>query len=211
MTTYTDHGLICLDGDDYGAVALAMQEDAIRLDETLTEINTSINGYRNRTWWNAVNTSSITINNASGFEMPEGFIGEDSPNSGSWSITANGTAATSAFKILPTGWYHMGATVNWTVATPNNNTRRTLLLWNTLFVNGQGSDTVTYDRLYLRNTGEQSTGGGSMHVSGFFHSDGVTPQYIVSGLSHLNTSSDLVVAAGNWRTWFTFMGSGLVI
>lgn len=207
MTTYTDHGLVCLDGDDYAAIALAMRTDALAVDAALVDIDTDLSNYRNRIWWNAVNTSSISVSSSGGGVYAEGIVGESTPGSGSATITANGVSPILGAQILPTGWYLMGTTANWTVATPNNNTTRTLMVYDSKFSGGLTVD----DRVYLRVTGEQSTGGGSADVSGFFYSDGVLQTQVLGVLSHANTSSNIVVAAGNWRTWFMYMGSGLVI
>jgi hypothetical protein len=205
-----DHGLTCLDGNDYSAVALWMQESAETIDDTLAETNAALSNYRNRPWFEAVNISTITVSNGSGFTLPEGKSGEVATSSGSWATTSNNlNIGTSAPKI-PAGLYYAGSSVTWTVATPNNNTIRTLELFGVQTINGTVSISTTYDQIFQNQIYEASVGINSLNVSGFINSDG-TMGNIVAAFWHLNTSSDLVVAAGNWRFWVMYMGSGLVV
>lgn len=204
------HGLSCLRGDDYAAIPLWMQDAADSIDSSLSEGRQLLDSYRNRPWYETVNNSSIPVNNLSGYLLPEGAVGEVAPRSGPWTTFSNGLIDNTSNGSLPAGLYLAGSSVTWTVATPNNNTLRTLEVFGLNRINGNVSINVTYDILFQNQTLEASNGLNSLNVTGYIMSDGTLAQ-IVAAFYHSNTSSDLVVAAGNWRLWLMYMGSGLVI
>jgi hypothetical protein len=211
-TPVGNHGLTCLDGSDPAAIALWMQENAQTIDSNLATDQTNFTDYLNRPWYVAVNTSAITVNNLSGFVLPEGQVGEVAPSSGSWNTTSNDVPNPSLNTRIPAGFWLMGSTVNWTVATPNNGTARTLGVFDVKQpASGSASIVTNYDVLFQSVDRESSTGGGTMSVTGFFSSTGSDTRQVVAEFFHSNTSSDLVIPIGGWRLWYVRMGSGLVI
>ncbi len=208
------HGLTCIDEADYGAIALWVQCTAESIDDQLTIDQGDLNAFRNRQWFSMANTSSISVNNASGFVLPEGKVGEVTPStyiSGSWSYSFNNIPDfTDPSSVLPAGVFMMGSSIRWTVATPNNNTIRNLEVFTTTRTGPIPSIETNFDILFQQTDWEASTGGGSLNTVGFFRSDGVTTYRAYAAFYHENTSSDLVVPVGGWRFWWVYMGSGLV-
>lgn len=102
------------------------------------------------------------------------------------------------------------------MATPNNNTIRTLLLYQVVRQDGIASISPPGPGgpVYMTSDYERSAAGndGSLTVAGMFQ---VTDNPIMSRFgaffSHANTGSVLVVPIGAWRMWFLRLGSGLVV
>lgn len=214
-----EHGLTCLDGEDYSAIALSMQANANAIEAALDGIETNLDSYLSRWYWSAVNTSAVTVTSGSGTVLPDGSAGVTFLNDvGTMTVVANGFDATrfpAANFVFPTGLYLMGSSIKWTVATPNNNTPRDLMLWRQESVNGVNS-TATAADIYDSIEYEQSAPGndGSLSVEGFglvANTPGTYTRMINAGFWHLNTSSTLVIPIGGWRLWYMRMGSGLVI
>ena len=214
-----DHGLTCLDGDDYAAIALSMQCNAEAIDEALTSIDAPLDDYLGRWWWSATNGSAINVANNSGTLGPEDLVGADlSTDGGSLVIQANGFPATSFFPTSfdwPNGIYMMGSTIKYTVATPTNNTIRTLLLYQAVRINGVTSINPPGPGgpVYMSSEYERGAAGndGSITVAGMFQvADDPAMSRFGAFFSHANTGSVIVVPVGAWRMWYLRLGSGLV-
>jgi len=207
------HGLTCLDGNDYAAVALWMQATANATNEALTGINASIGTFLDRPYLQITNSSALNVDSASGTVGPEGFIGavQQPPNG---VMTANDLDTTMGplFR-LPAGIYLLQSTIAYTVATPNNNTSRTLMVAGLGVDNGITDLASTYRNLYMYRVLEGGGAGnpGAISVQGPLVSDGTTTRKFFAFFSHANTSSVIAVAAGAWRSSIMYLGSGLVV
>jgi len=216
MTNVGTHGQTCLSADDPAAVALSLQCNAEAIDAALSGINTALNDYLGRWWWSATNVGAVTVTNAAGTVLPDGYTGADLlTDGGSLAVQANGFAATASFPVSfvwPPGIYLAGSTVKYTVATPNNNTQRTLLLYAVDRIDGIANIATTADEVYKATEYEHSAAGGdgSIEVTGLVKVEANMVR-IGAGFAHANTSSTIVIPIGAWRLWYIYLGSGLVI
>lgn len=216
MTTVGIHGLTCLDENDYAAVALSMQCNADAIDAALTGIDASLDAYIGRWWWSATNISALNVSFNSGTVLPEGLVGADLfTDGGALLVQANGFAATSSFPSTfdwPDGIYLVGSSIKWTVATPNNDTPRTLMVAQVNRLNGAATFSSSSTVVYMSTEYEHSAAGndGSVTVGGMFQV-GPTMSRFAACFSHGNSGSVLVIPAGAWRLWFIRLGSGLVV
>jgi hypothetical protein len=215
MTVVGTHGLTCLDSDDPAAVALSMQANAEAIDDALTGIDASIDAYLGRWWWSATNIAAMNVSFNSGTGLPEGLVGADLFTDGTLLVQANGFPATSSFPGTfdwPDGVYIAGTSIKWTVATPNNDTPRTLMIVQVNRFNGGAGFSNPNTVTYMSTEYEHSPVGndGSVSCSGMFQVDSSMSRFAAC-FSHGNSSSVLVIPAGAWRLWFMRMGSGLVV
>lgn len=206
MTTYTDHGLACLDEDDYAGVALAMQHDALATEAALDAVSDAFDTYYLRPYATAVTT---LVNG------PVSSGGEQIFGMGGWSLTATnmpGTLVTSTpgMRVLAsrTGWYRAQAYANMQAAgAVTLNSRRTLYVRASRRVNGLP---VIVDQGVWRTT-DTNTGGEFLIADGnaFYLLAGQTVD-VEALWSHTNLASNVSVNAGAKLTCF-FLGSGVVI
>lgn len=206
-----EHGLFCLNPEDYAAYAQAMQCNAEAIDAALTSQNASLENFSDRPYGSFTNAFAQTVFNdgAGGTIGAEDLVGNTQimgiGMNGSFNRISNGVGN------WPTGFYLYGASVNWTVATPNNNTRRMLMLYGVDVVDGFSSAPATYTDLFVATDYEGSTGGtGALTVTGMLHNDG-NLNFVESLFTHRNTSSTINIAVGQWRMWIVYLGSGVVI
>jgi hypothetical protein len=222
VKTVGTHGLTCLDGQDYAAIALSMQANAEATDAALKDINADLSSYTGRWWWQINNSVAINVSNVAGSTMPEGNIGANLFTDGSTSGTAiaNGFPATSSFASnfnWPDGIYLVGSTIKYTVATPNSNTIRNLFIYQINRLNGSVSSgsTLSGDIYYSSEYERGAVGNdGSITTVGFFKVTDTDASQMVSfqaGFTHANTGSVIVIPAGAWKLWVMRMGSGLVV
>lgn len=205
------HGLTCLSPEDYSAVALWMQCNAEAINDSLTDVNASFGTYLSRPYIKVTSNSTRNVAYDSGTIGPEGFIGEDW-NIGFGTYVNNVLPSTipSAGYRLPQGVYLMQASIKYTVATPNTNTRRILMVYGQI---ANTSLSVATQNLTMHQVLEAGGAGnpGAISVQGLLHCDGLTVIRMGSFFTHLNTSSVIVVPAGSWNLSLTYLGSGLVI
>jgi hypothetical protein len=207
-----NHGLFCLDDDDYAAYALAMACNAAATDVALTGQTTALDGFRERPYVSSTNASAqVIFNDAAGGSVgPEELVGANMTVATFNNQVANGID-TSVVGGYPVGFYMIGASINWTVATPTNNTRRMLMVYGVDTVNGFTSSVSTYTDLYVSTDYEGTTGNvGALSVAGMLHNDG-NLRFIESFFTHQNTGSTINVAVGQWRAWAIYLGTGAVI
>lgn len=205
------HGLSCLNPEDYSAIALWMQCNAEAINASLTDINASFGTYLSRPYIKVTNTSTRNVAYDSGTIGPEGFIGEEqSTSSGSYVNNVLPSTVPSAGYRLPQGVYLMQASIKYTVATPNTNTRRILMVYGQI---ANTSLSVATQDLTMHQVLEAGGAGnaGAISVQGLLRADGLTVIRMGSFFTHLNTSSVIVVPAGSWNLSLTYLGSGLVI
>lgn len=216
MTVVGTHGLTCLDETDPAAVALSMQANAEAIDAALASIDVSLDDYLGRWWWSATNNNAFNVSNASGTVLPENLVGADLVTDGSpLTVQANGFPATPSFLTTfdwPDGIYLCGSTIKWTVATPNNNTARTLMVAQVVRRNGVALLSNPGGPVYMTTEYERGAAGndGSATVGGMFQVTSTMSKFAAC-FSHANTGSVLVIPAGAWRMWFIRIGSGLVV
>lgn len=219
MTNVGDHSLTCLDGSDYAAIALSMQCNAEAIDDALSSIDTSLDDYLGRWWWSATNTSAINLLSTGLTIGPENLLGADLFTDGSIVAQANGFPAIGSFPstfVWPNGIYVMGSTIKYTVATPTNNTIRTLLIYQSVRVDGIATIAPPGPGgpVYMSSEYERGAAGndGSITVGGMFQvASDPTMSRFGAFFSHANTGSAIVIPVGAWRMWFLRLGSGLVV
>lgn len=207
------HGLFCIDDDDYAAYALAMQCNANATDATLTTVNDAIEGYLGRPWLSGVNNFATVINDdAAGGEIgPTGAVGERI-GSGSVALSGNVLPVTSSGEAWPGGIYQIGASINWTLGAATANSYRQLMVYAVARINGVINSATTYVDLYtMRDYQGDGGNNGALTVVGFLDARNVEIVQLQSFFSHGNTAGALTAAAGNWRMWATYLGSGLSI
>jgi len=190
-TSIGTHGLFCLDGSDYAAVALGMQCNAVAIDASLTEANAALAAYGDRYVARFVSTSASTGGANSGLLLPDG--------------TAAQSVISQSLGILPQGWYSTAGSLTYqaTGAITASSYRRTLIMVNF-------STLIIPPSLFQDITTESGTGTpDSMSVNGWFYSNGVTNTSIQLMFGHGNAASSVTVPVGAVLT-IRFLSSGLV-
>jgi hypothetical protein len=186
-----DHGLICLDGNDYSAVALGMQCNAGAINDSLTDTSATLTAYGNRYVARFVSTSTTTGGANSGLGLPDG--------TGALSVLSPGLG------VLPQGWYSASGSMTYqaTGAITASSYRRALIMVNF-------STSAIPPSLFQVVTTESGTGTpDSLTVNAWFYSNGVTSTSIQLMFGHGNAASSVTVAVGAVLT-LRFLSSGLV-
>lgn len=191
MKSIGDHGLGCLDENDYGAVALAMQCNAVAIDDSLTGIRTALTTYGTQFIRRFVSTSSSTSGANSGLLLPD--------------ATAATNALNVSLGILPRGWYAASGSLSYqaTGAVTLNTYRRTLIIIN--FSTG----TVPPSLFQCVTVESNTAAADSMTVNAWFYSAGTQSTTVQLMFGHGNTGSSMTVPAGAVLT-IRFMSTGLV-
>lgn len=208
MIPVGDHGLSCLSPDDYGAVALYMQDQAIIIDNVLDAISDDLDTFNLRPSFTGITTS---------IAGPNATLGEQVfPLAATWTISSinftptPSTAATGGFRVtIPkTGWYNYGCYAN--LAATGAITalsRRTLYARATR--QATGISTLLSQAVF--RTIDTNTGGEFLVASdaAFYATAGQTVD--VEGYwSHSNAASTVQVNIGA-RLWCHYIGSGVQI
>lgn len=208
-TPVGNHGLSCLDGADYGAVALSLQANAGEIDDTLTQIQANLNLYNNRGWALSTSTSSFTLASTAFDFVDQQFLpGSYLFNNANFSDQSFGMDTLPFFStpILAAGWYMAGCYVTFqATGAVTANSRRNIGLDFTHIVNG-----VTIHDYAINMVYESNTGGDAMTVAGFFQANGVSQYNLDANFWHNNTGSTIQVNAGA-KIWIAYMGTGVVI
>jgi hypothetical protein len=206
VTTLTDHGLVCLDGADYGAVALALQADALAVEAALDSISDSFDSFYLRPVVLAATTTLVA----------QPSSGEQVFGMGPWAVAysnfvpAPTTAASSGARItIPrTGWYAYGGYANM-IATGAVTalSRRTLYANATRTISGVG--TVLSQVVW--RTVDTGTGGEFLTAAnGTFYATAGNTVDVQVQFSHTNAASTVGVQIGA-KLWCHFIGSGVEI
>lgn len=212
MTTYTDHGLVCLDDTDYAAIALAIQTDAVATDAALTDITASFNSVNSQPYALLVTTTGngplITVDQ----EYTEG----------NWSlvssrglpISAGGgvfTGSAASFISPISGWFEYGNYVNLTLAGA-----ATAFSRRNVFARAYGVDTysgipVRLDEVRWR-TVENSVAGGEFLIAsgGTFYATAGQLIYLTATWSHANLASGVSSTVGA-LFWLNYISTGIEI
>lgn len=209
MSTYTDHGLVCPDPQDYGAMALVMQADAIATDASLDVVSDALDRANLRPYalWISTTSGSYATNGEAELTLI-----------GNWAVVQTNMTASlltpsvsGAVQFNPplAGWYDMGVYENLQpVGALTANSRRTAfarayrLLGSVQTLIGS-SITRTY----------ADSGGGNDHIiaSGArFYAQPGQNIVLVANLSHANTGSQMQYNVG-CRIWCYYLGSGVEI
>jgi hypothetical protein len=205
-----NHGLSCPSPTDYAAFALSMKCNAEAIDAALSDQGNAVGTFLGRPWQQAVNTSAMTIfDDASGGTFgPFNRVGSTIGN-GSVTVTNN----LIPFNVpLAPGIYLMGTSINWTLVTPTANSYRELSVFGVATINGETNIVSTFVD-YVSAIDFQGDGGnnGALNVWGYLDTRSLTVPLVSAFFSHSNAASTLNVAAGQWRMWVMYMGSGLSI
>lgn len=208
MTTFTPHGLVCLGEEDYSAIALAMQADALAVDAALDGISGSLDSYLSRPYLQMITTTG---------NGPLSSGGEQQFSIGSWSVVSgnipigSGTLLGNIAGAMPmpeTGWYEYGCYVNLVAAGALTAfSRRTLTA---SAYSRPGSAAVQLSQIVWR-TAETSTAGEFLVASGgsFYATAGQTIE-VTATWSHTNAASNVSSIVGA-KAWIHFIGSGIEI
>lgn len=215
-TPIGSHGLNCIGDDDFAAYALSMQCNAQALDSALTDVNDQIDDYAARGWITVVNNTPVTIDDSasSGTIGPGGIIGEDVNTNGSGSgspfVTRSGLPGSNT--LMPRGIYLVGSSINWTLGALTANSYRQLSVFGVRQINGTTNNATTYTGFSpIRDYQGDGGANGALTTIGLVDNRAGNVMYFSAFFNHGNAASDLVAAAGNWRLWVTYLGSGLVI
>lgn len=206
MTTYTDHGLACLGDEDYAAIALAMQQDALATEASLDAVSDAFDTYYLRPYATAITTAPTG---------PVSSAGETIFGIGGWSLSnTNMPGATAPVNvglrlIMPaTGWYSYqayasmvaaGAVTAFSRRTLYARASRRIATVNTLL------DQVVWRTVDTNNAGEYLIADGNA----FFAMAGWTID-IEALWSHANAASNVSVVTGSRLNCY-FLGSGVTI
>jgi hypothetical protein len=191
VKTIGDHGLGCLDEADYGAVALAMQCNAVAIDTAITTSQTALVAYGNRFVRRFVSTSPSTSGANSGQLLPDN--------------TAATGVLTASLGVLPAGWYAASGSLSYqaTGAVTASSYRRSLITVNL-------SNSQVPPKLFQCITTDSNVGAAdSMTVNAWFYSDGIITTTLQLMFGHGNAASTMTVPAGAVLT-VRFMATGLV-
>lgn len=214
MIPVGNHGLACIDDDDYAAYALSMQCNANAIDTALAGLNGQIGGYLDRGWISVVNRNAATIDDSSGGGTigPGLVIGEPMDTNGSGVgfplVTRHNLPGPSA--LMPRGIYLVGSTINFTFGGITANSNRQLSIFGVRFLNGNQSTINNFTNLYsMRDYQGEGGANGALSVVGLVDGRAGNLMNFQAFVSHANVASDMSVAVGNWRLWVTYLGSGL--
>lgn len=197
MTTVGDHGLSCLDGASYAALALSMQANAQAINAALVASRASYTAYGNRYVRKFTSTSaSAGIGANSGVVLPDG--------------TAAQTTMTQFLGVLPAGWYAASACITYQEdgAVTALSYRRSII-WTNLF--GLATTTLFPPQFFQALTAASNTASAdSMNVNAWFYSDGILSTVVGVMFGHGNTASTMTVPLGGTVMTVRFLSTGLV-
>jgi hypothetical protein len=207
MATETEHGLLCLGEEEFAAIALAIQADAIAVDTALDSISDSLDTRYVRPYLQMVTTTG---------NGPLSSGGEQQFSIGIWSVAAGNipiVSGTLLGNIAPmtmprTGWYEYGCFVNLVAAGALTAfSRRTL----TVSAYSRPASVAILQSQIVWRTAETSTAGEYLTASGgtFYATAG---QFIelVGTWSHTNLASNVSSIVGA-KAWVHWIGSGIEI
>lgn len=209
MSTTTEHGLICLEDEDYAALALAMQGTAQAVEAALDAISDGLDTFNLRPSVVALTSTATTAAGSVGeaqFSLSSATSAIDYNN-----MTPVPTIVSGGLRItIPkTGWYAYGAYMNMqAVGAVTAFSRRTVFAVATRTLSGV---TTQLSQVVQRTVDNNVAAGEFIVASGgsFYATVGTTVD--VNGLwSHANAASNVQVNPGA-RTWCYFIGSGVEI
>lgn len=214
MTTVTDHGLVCLDREDYAAIALALEADARAADAAIDGIADSLAVYGRRPFFTAI----TTVGNG-----PVSSGGEVQQSWGTWGLVASNYAAPLVFNpatpvigslalmTLPvTGWWDFGGYGFLVAAGAVTAFSRRTIVASAWTLSTAGSVPLLYESVHWR-TGDTNTAGEYLTASGgTFYGRAGDLILLSFSWSHANAASNVSSPAGA-RFWCHYIGSGVEI
>lgn len=206
MIPVGNHGLACLDPEDYAATALYMQETAFDIEAALLAEETALDEYRLRTSLEFV--SVVTTSNAAlgGTLMPDGreangidFTGATVLGGGATGITPSNGSIT--FIPPRSGWYDVGAYTNVIPAGAiTAGSERVLYIQVNQVPDPPATNSVT---LFQERVTDTNTGGEFLNLSGLVYLVGGRSASIFPMVAHGNLASNLVMQIGS-KVWLAF-------
>lgn len=210
------HGLSCVSDTDYAAFALAMQCNALAVEDALVTVSNPIETAVTRPWVYVTNTDPIVVDDSSGsgFAGPLGLTGELFPSPGAinYSVQASGIPVPYGMlegNFLPRGIYLIGTTVSWTLGATTANSLRQLMVYGIPEENGIVNQQDFTD--LFRNHDYQGDGGasGALMTAGILDARNGDIAVVEAFFMHTNTASDLTIATGAWKLWAVHLGEGV--
>jgi hypothetical protein len=192
-----DHGLACLDPQDYAAIALYMQDQGLAMDAALDGISDGFDSFRLRPGF-------LSTSNAN-----QAFASGATGSFGASTVTYSNMAVTNVTFVTPrAGWWQYGANVNMvaTGAVTANSMRRLNVSALMTTVGPQQTLSPTSDLGFETNT----AGEWLACSAGTFYALAARTVSIVAQTIHANAASTVNNMAGA-RTWCYFIGSGVEI
>lgn len=208
MKPVGDHGLTCLDGADYSAIALNLQGNAKTDDSVLTQIQSTLEGYNDYPWFSLISTSSDTFAQFTSEWTGSGsFPGSHFINT--YTITSFGLGNPTFPQItpaVPAGWWYLGGTCTFqaTGAITANSRRDLAIEWDS-----QPSGILTHE-YSVSSVWESNTGGDSLTTVGMFYANGENTFFPDLVFNHKNAASTMTVNSGA-RLWGFYMGTGVTV
>jgi hypothetical protein len=219
VTQVGDHGLSCIADSDYAAYALSMQCNALAADEALAADRDALTTAQSRPWINITNTNPIVVNSGGGSIGPRGVVGEGIRNTSASGLTIQVSGMPGFFvnnnpdTFMPPGIFAIGATVKWTLAVATASSLRQMMVYGIRQIDGSVAENTNYTDLY-QSEDIQGDGGltGSLMATGLLDTRAGDVAAIGSFFTHTNNpANDLTIAAGSWRLWAVYLGTGLTI
>lgn len=205
MIPVGNHGLACLEEEDYAATALYMQHEGLLIDSLLDGIQDELTAYNNRLSFVATSAVSSSFASVGGQVMPDGREANAPTFAGGTVLGSSALVTISGslvFFVPPaTGWYDIGGYVNVVPAgAVNVGSERVLYL--------QYQETASIpsrplNRLYQFRTTETNTGGEFLETSGLVYMETGRNAFLQLFVSHQNVASNLVTNAGA-KIWASF-------
>ena len=204
MTIYTSHGLACLQDQDYAAIALAMQVDAIAIDAALDGISDSFDTHYTHPYMLAITTAT---------QGPFATSSEAVQGVPSWTVSTtnmvtSGASAGIRVTIPLSGWYSHGCYLNMVASGAiTAASRRTSFARATRVTSGSTAvlSQVTWRTIDTNTAGEFLTSSG-----GTFYATAGSTILIEAYFSHSNAASGVNIVAPA-RIWCHYIGSGVEI
>lgn len=207
VTDLGNHGLTCLDGEDYAAIALYLQRTARTIEAALIDQQADLTAYTNRASILFTTTVTTTVITGSGQVMPDGrtatptsFTGA-TVNGGGFSVASAGS--TVVLTAARSGWYDFGGYCNLIAAgAVTVNSERLIYIQARQVPDPPATvSTITYQERSV----DTNTGGENLVVAGLIYLLANRPVTLSQLVSHNNLASNVVTQIGA-KMWLSFMG-----
>lgn len=211
MTTYTDHGLVCPDPADYGAVALLIQADALATDSALSGITTSLNSLYTQPY-------ALFVTNTGNGPLSSG--GEQHFSQGNWTISSSRgitvtlagaplTGVVARLNITTTGWYEYGNYVNLLASGAVTAFSRREIFASAWDLDVTTAVPVRQSEVRWRTVDNNVPGGEFLVASGgTFYAAAGSIIILTAQWSHANLASNVSSLAGA-QFWVNYVGTGI--
>lgn len=216
MIPVGNHGLACLSSEDYGAIALYMQETAFDVEAALIGEQDALNRYRLRTSIEVVTTVTTSTVAGAGSSMPDGRVAQGMDWTGA-TVLGGGSpvtlltgGGTIIFTPALSGWYDIGVYSNMIAAgAVTVGSERVIYIQ----MNQTPDLPATNANVFFQErVTDTNTGGEFLQVSGLVYLVGGRTANFQVLFSHANVASNLVAQIGS-KAWIAYYGpkGGLVV